>query len=220
MRPLSFDHATAVELMREQLDVFVAAARSFSEYDLLGASRVHGWSRLEVVVHLRLGLEEMVGVCAMQVDDPCDHDAASYWASFAADDDDQVPHILWMRRTATAYNRPEGALRHLDDVAAMLRVALARLPDQPVLFQGKTMTSGDFLATWVVELAVHHLDLGEEAGHPTPGSLTAVRRTVEAIADVDLPHTWNDEVAALIALGRVPLPIDLPELADVLPLSI
>ena len=220
MRPLSFDHATAVELMREQLDVFVAAARSFSEYDLLGASRVHGWSRLEVVVHSRLGLEEMVGVCAMQVDDPCDHDAASYWASFAADDDDQVPHILWMRRTATAYNRPEGALRHLDDVAAMLRVALARLPDQPVLFQGKTMTSGDFLATWVVELAVHQLDLGEEAGHPTPGSLTAVRRTVEAIADVDLPHTWNDEDAALIALGRVPLPIDVPELADVLPLSI
>ena len=220
MRPLSFDHATAVDLMREQLDVFVAAARSFSEYDLLGASRVHGWSRLEVVVHSRLGLEEMVGVCAMQVDDPCDHDAASYWASFAADDDDQVPHILWMRRTATAYNRPEGALRHLDDVAAMLRVALARLPDHPVLFQGKTMTSGDFLATWVVELAVHQLDLGEEAGHPTPGSLTAVRRTVEAIADVDLPHTWNDEDAALIALGRVPLPIDVPELAGVLPLSI
>ncbi len=220
MRPLSFDHTTAVELMREQLDVFVAAAHKFSEYDLLGASRVHGWSRLEVVVHTRLGLEEMVGVCAMQVDGPCDHDAASYWASFAADDDDQVPHILWMRRTASAYTRPEGALRHLDDVAAMLRVALARLPDHPLLFQGKTMTSGDFLATWVVELAVHQLDLGDEAGHPTPGSLTAVRRTVEAIADVDLPHTWDDEHAALIALGRVPLPIDVPELAGVLPLSI
>ena len=220
MRPLSFDHATAVDLMREQLDVFVAAAHSFSEYDLLGASRVHGWSRLEVVVHSRLGLEEMVGVCAMQVDDPCDHDAASYWASFAADDDDQVPHILWMRRTATAYNRPEGALRHLDDVAAMLRVALDHLPDRPVLFQGKTMTSGDFLATWVVELAVHQLDLGEAAGHPTPESLRVVRRTVEAIADVDLPQTWGDEDAALIALGRVPVPDDVPELVAVLPLSI
>ncbi len=67
---------------------------------------------------------------------------------------------------------------------------------------------------------MHQLDLGEEAGHPTPGSLTAVRRTVEAIADVDLPHTWDDEHAALIALGRVPLPIDVPELAGVLPLSI
>ena len=47
MRPLSFDHAICVELMREQLDVLVAAARSFSEYDLLAAARGHGWSRLE-----------------------------------------------------------------------------------------------------------------------------------------------------------------------------
>jgi hypothetical protein len=102
----------------------------------------------------------------------------------------------------------------------MLRVALGRLPDHPVLFQGKVMTSGDFLATWVVELAVHQLDLGEEAGHPTPGSLRAVRRTVEAITDVDLPPTWDDEDAALIALGRVPVPGDVPELVAVLPLSI
>ena len=42
MRPLSFDHAICVELMREQLDVLVAAARSFSEYDLLAAARGHG----------------------------------------------------------------------------------------------------------------------------------------------------------------------------------
>lgn len=142
MRPLSFDHASAVELLRDQLDVFVAAARSFSDYDLLAASRVHGWSRSEVVVHSRLGLEEMVGVCAAQVDDEPDHDAASYWASFAADDDDRVPHIMWMRRT------------------------------------------------------------------------------VEAVADVDLPDAWTDADAALFSLGRVPLPDGAAELVDVLPLSI
>lgn len=220
MRPLSYDHAPAVELLGAQLDTFVAAAESFSEYDLLGASRVHGWSRLEVVVHVRAGLEEMVGVCAAQVNDAPDHDAASYWASFAAADDDQVPHILWMRRTSTAYNRPEGALRHLRDVAATARIALGRMPDHPVLFQGKTMTSGDFLTTWVVELAVHHLDLGEDAGSPTRRSLAAVRRTVESVADVDLPATWNDEDAALIALGRLPLPDDAGQLAGALPVSL
>jgi hypothetical protein len=108
VRPLSYDHATAVGLLRPQLDAFVAAAESFSDYDLLGASRVHGWSRLEAVVHVRAGLEEMVGVCATQVEAEPDHDAASYWASFAADDNDAVPQILWMRRTAAAYSRPEG----------------------------------------------------------------------------------------------------------------
>jgi hypothetical protein len=217
MRPLSFDHSIAVELMKDQLGSFVRAAKSYSEYDLLGSSRVHGWSRLEVVVHTRLGLEEMAGVCAAQVDEEPDHDAASYWATFAEDDDDQVPRIMWMRRTATAYNRPEGALRHLDDVATTLRIALSRLPYLPVLFQGKTMTSGDFLATWVVELAVHQLDLGEEAGHPTAGSLEAVRRTVEAVADVDLPASWSDEDAVLISLGRAPLPEGASRLASRLP---
>lgn len=220
MRPLSYEHVTAAGLMREQLDLFVAAAASYSDYDLLGPSRLHGWSRLELVVHARLGLEEMAGVCAAQVDDRPDHDAASYWASFAEDDDDRVPHIMWMRRTASAYNRPDGALRHLDDVAAILRIALARMPDHPVLFQGKVMTSGDFLATWIVELAVHQLDLGADAGHPSEDALQVVRRTVEAVADVDLPDTWHGEDAALIALGRVPLPDDAAGLARVLPLSI
>jgi hypothetical protein len=219
VRPLSYDHATAAALLRSQLDEFVAGAESFSDYDLLGASRVHGWSRLEVVVHVRAGLEEMVGVCAAQVDAEPDHDAASYWMSFAADDEDPVPHILWMRRTATAYSRPEGALRHLRDVATMARIALERTPDHPVLFQGKTMTSGNFLATWVVELAVHQLDLEDGAGHPTAGSLATVRRTVQAVADVDLPAAWSDEDAALIALGRVPLPEAAIGLGDILPVA-
>jgi len=201
------------------LDAFVAAAQSFSDYELLGASRVHGWSRLEVVVHVRAGLEEMVAVCAARVDAEPDHDAASYWASFVADDDDAVPHILWMRRTATAYNRPEGALRHLSDVAATARTALDRMRDHAVLFQGKTMASGDFLATWVVELAVHQLVLGDDAGPPAAGALATVRSTVQAVRDVDLPTAWSDEDAALIALGRAPLPVGADGLADVLPVS-
>jgi hypothetical protein len=131
-----------------------------------------------------------------------------------------VPQILWMRRTAAAYARPTGALRHLTGVVDTARIALRRMPDHPVLFQGKTMTSGDFLATWVVELAVHQLDLGEAAGHPTPESLAVVRRTAEALADVDLPERWSDEDAALISLGRLPLPADAAHLAGVLPLSI
>ena len=70
VRPLSFGHATCVSLLRAQTQAFVTAAESFSEYDLLWASRCHGWSRLDAVVHVRAGLEEMVGVCAAQVDDP------------------------------------------------------------------------------------------------------------------------------------------------------
>jgi len=43
----------------------------------------------------------------------------------------------------------------------------------PVAFQGHVLTSGDFLTTWAVELAVHHLDLGRDLDitPPTPESL-------------------------------------------------
>jgi Mycothiol maleylpyruvate isomerase N-terminal domain len=221
VRRLSYDHTTSVGLLREQLTAFVDAARSFSELDLLGASRCHGWSRLDAVVHVRAGLEEMMGDCAALVDDPPSHDAASYWESFATGgDDDPVPQILWVRRTAAAYNRPSGALRHLRDVAATADLVLRRMPDHAVLFQGKTMTSGDFLATWVAELAIHHLDLGDGAGRPTDGSLHLARRTVEAIADVDLPAAWRDDDAVLVALGRAPLPGEAGHLGDLLPLRL
>ena len=125
-----------------------------------------------------------------------------------------------MRRTAAAYQRPSSALRHLDDVVGTARLVVRRMPDHPVLFQGKTSSSGDFLATWVVELAVHQLDLGGTAGHPPSAALAAVRRTVEALADVDLPTAWTDEDAALMALGRSPLPADAAHLGGVLPVSL
>jgi hypothetical protein len=126
-----------------------------------------------------------------------------------------------MKRTAMAYNRPSASLRHLTEVVDLGRIALGRMPDHPVLFQGKTMTSGDFLATWVVELAVHHLDLDvDEVSHPRAAALAVVRRTVEAVADVDLPAQWSDAEAALVSLGREPLPADADHLAGVLPISL
>lgn len=221
MRPLSYDHATSVGLLREELAAFVNAAAAFSERDLLGASRCHGWSLLDVVVHVRAGLEEMTAGCAAQAAGPAGHDAASYWASSAdGGEDDPVPHILWLRRTASAYTRPASAVRHLETVGANLNLALAAMPDQPVLFQDKAMSSGDFLATWVVEVAVHHLDLSGATGGPTAESLHVVRQTVEAVADVDLPAAWDDQQSALISLGRVPLPEDAGSLVGTLPVAL
>lgn len=220
MRPYSVDHDTAVAALGEQLTGFVGAAESYDDLDLLGPSLCHGWSRLDLLVHVRLGIEEMAAVCAARVDAEPDHDAASYWRSFAEDDDDPVPHILWTRRTASAYARPGDVFRHLRAVVGLAEVALPAMPDHPVLFQGKVMTSGDFLATWVVELAVHQLDLGPGSGSPTPASLAVVRRTVEAVADLDLPATWDDERAALVALGRTPVPDEAAHLRDLLPVSL
>jgi hypothetical protein len=210
MRPLSFPHDEAVERLCRQVDAFAAAAASLDDLDLLDPSRCRGLSRLEVVVHVRLGIAEMAVGASRPADGPAEHDAASYWVTHPDDrDDDPVPHILWLRRTASAYARPSAAVTHLEDTVRGAVAAVRALSEGVVDFQGKTMTTGDFLATWVVELAVHELDLalaGEQAG------LDWTRRTLEAIAGADLPPSLDDRIAVLLGLGRVPtLPVlDLP----------
>lgn len=221
MRPLSVPHQEAAGLLRAQLSDFVAAASLPSDLSLLGASRCHGWSRLDVVVHVRAGLEEVVGGCAAQTDRAPDHDAASYWSLSLADgqDHDPVPPILWLRRTASAYGRPHAAVRHLRDVVARLGPALERMPDQPVEFQGTVMASGDFLTTWVVELVVHQLDLDVDAP-PRLEALALARTTVEAVAGAGLPAALDDRTAVLVGLGREPVPEGGPDVVPEFPLAL
>jgi hypothetical protein len=205
MKELTFPHEEAVERFTEQVDRFVTAASSGDDLQLLAPSRCHGWSLLDVVVHVRMGLEEMAIGTTCRTDDAPSHDAASYWATHLnGRNDDPVPHILWLRRVASAYARPAGAFTHLKDVATTAINAVRSMSEGVVDFQGKRMESGDFLATWVVELAVHQLDLEVDGGSPT--GLAWARLTVEAVASCDLPSELDDRSAVLIGLGRVPCP--------------
>jgi hypothetical protein len=73
-------------------------------------------------------------------------------------------------------------------VSDALRSSVERLDDGVLAFQGGVLTTGDFLATWAVELAVHQLDLAREVdvAPPTPGALRLARRTVEALTEAGL----------------------------------
>ena len=217
MRHLSFAHAPAVERLGQQIRQTVSAADALSDLQLLAPSRCHGWSALDVVVHLRMGLQEMV-VGAGPTDDGPDHDAASYWASHPDDrDDDPVPHILWVRRVASAYGRPSAAVSHLKDVAEGAIVAVRSMQEGLIAFQGKHLRSGDFLATWVVELAVHQLDFDIDGDEPV--GIDWARRTLEAIADADLSSGMDDRSAVLVGLGRIPPPAGVA-LYDSYPVSL
>ncbi len=204
MRALRVDEADARALFAAQLTGFLAACAGLSEIELLDPSRCRGWSRLEVLVHVRAGLDELAAGIGIRTDHAPDHDAAGYWASHPDDrDEDPVPHILWLRRTASAYLRPGSALRHLVATADRAAAAVAAAGPGTVLFQGKAMAFGDILATWVVELAVHELDL--DAGG-TPAGIRLARRTVEAVADANLPAVAQDVEAVVAGLGRGPWP--------------
>jgi hypothetical protein len=204
MRPLGFPHDAAVDRLCRQVDEFAAAARSVDDMGLLAPSRCVGWSRLEVVVHVRMGLAEMAVGTTLRTDAAPDHDAASYWHSHPDDrDDDQVPHILWLRRVASAHSRPSGAVTHLEAVAEAAKGAVRAMPTGAAEYQGKRMLTGDFLATWVVELAVHQLDLALD---DEPSGTDWARQTLEALAERPLPAALDDHTAVLVGLGRIPCP--------------
>lgn len=207
MQSLSFDRSMMAMCLLDELQAVVATCESLSDLDLLDPALCRGWSRLDTVVHVRSGLAEMaVGCLSVTTAEP-DHDAASHWRSHPDDrDDDPVPHVLWLRRTASAYGRPSAAVRHLAAVAGSIPSVLQAMGEHHIRFQDKVMAGGDYLATWVVELAVHHLDLAVPAPHPTPASLSVARTVLEAIAEHPLPRGMPDEQAVLVGVGRQPWP--------------
>jgi hypothetical protein len=69
----------------DSIDAFRRAVETFSEHELLGASRCHGWSRLDLVTHVLAGWQEMLGGMVSPVDDEPSVDAASYWSAFATE---------------------------------------------------------------------------------------------------------------------------------------
>jgi uncharacterized protein (TIGR03083 family) len=213
---VSLDEARAACV--DSIDSFVRAVDSFSEYNLLGPSRCHGWTRLDVAVHVLAGWQEMLGGMVSPVDSEPTVDAATYWSAFAADyaADDSVPTLMAQRRRAAAYARPESARTQLRDVAAAVRRGVVSYPDRRCLWQGHVFAAGDFLAIWAVENVVHHLDLLCVEPAP-PTALRLARATIEALIQQALPASMSDEEAALVGTGRSAAPAGLDDLAAHLP---
>jgi hypothetical protein len=123
--------------------------------------------------------------------------------------DDDLAHARFVRLVASAYSRPSGLVAHLRKLTgAALRQARAASPDQRLDFQEHVLPVGDFLATWVVEAAVHHLDLVLElpdAPPPATASLQITRATLDALLGQPVPVPWDDATYALKATGRLPV---------------
>ncbi|GIE78735.1 hypothetical protein Aph02nite_46850 [Actinoplanes philippinensis] len=202
---MNVDHEPALAAFRTALDDFVTVAEGLSDLDLMAASRCTGWTAGDVIVHVHLGLQEMLLGLVTRTEETPGTDAATYWRSTPrADEDDQLAAMRFIRLLASSYRRPSGAVRHLLPTAAGVRAAADRLEPGAVRFQGHVLSTGDFLATWAVELAVHQLDLARDlpVPPPAPAALRLARETVEALA-VAAPAGWPDDVVVLLGAGRV-----------------
>lgn len=215
---LRIDLETGRTACAESAESFVAAIDGLDERELLDASRCHGWTRLDVVVHVIHGWYEMLGGLVSPVDEPPTVDAASYWPAFADQfgSDDPIPALMSQRRRTAAYARPASAVAELGDVGAAIGRGIAACADRPLLWQGHVFAAGDYLAVWAVEQVVHHLDL--DTDHAAPASALGVTRaTVEALLGEPLPPAWSDTDAVLVGTGRATPPADLGPLAQRLP---
>ena len=202
----------------DTVKAFMQAAAEFSEYDLLGASRCHGWTRLDVVTHVLGGWQEMLQGMVAPVEEAPTVDAASYWRAFDAEYAalDPVLVLMTQKRRGLAYSRPQAARDQLEDVAGALLRGIEVLRDLPVSWQGHVFAAADFLAVWAVEDAVHQLDLRSQVEVPGSG-LGLARRTIEDLIEDPLPADWSDEQAVLIGTGRVSIPDEHRQLGERLP---
>lgn len=216
--PLTVASDVAGAAFEASVTAFTDAVVSLPEWALLASSRCHGWTRMDVAVHVLAGWQEMLGGFVTVVDDEATVDAASYWTAFAdlMSGSDRVDILMAQRRRAATYVRPRVMLEQLREVADAVLSASVTMRPQPCRWQGQVFAPGDFLAIWTVENVVHHLDLLLDDPPPTRG-LALARATVQALAGAPLPDEWTDEQVALIGSGRMPVPHDATGSATRLP---
>jgi predicted enzyme related to lactoylglutathione lyase len=207
---LHVEHDMARDAVADGLHALLAAVDGLDDRSLLAASRCHGWSVGDVLVHLHLGLQEMLLGLVTATDAEPDADAASYWTAALPTNDpdaDDLAGVRFVRLVASAYRRPAGLVAHLRPTVDGVLTAVGHLRPARVRFQGHVLTTGDFFATWACEVAVHHLDLTAELSlpDPAPGATAIARATVEALAGGPLPAGWTDRHAVLVGAGRLPV---------------
>lgn len=205
------DHEHGVNSCLRALGGLLDAFGQLDDRAMLATSGCFGWNVGDVLTHVHLGLQEMLLALGMYTDEPPDTDAASYWKAFPPNrgviSDDQLDDIQFVRRANAAYRRPADVLRHFAITANGLLDRVPSLPEIAMPFQGKVLASGDFLAIWVVELVIHHIDLQAELTlpDPDPTALNLTRRTIEALVGEELPKSVPDRTVVLVGAGREPL---------------
>jgi hypothetical protein len=200
---MQVDHETGRTGFLDALAALRAVADALDDDQLLAASRCRGWTTGDLLVHVHLGLQEMLIGAVSPTDRAPDTDAASYWHTLPPPSGPgQVSHVRFVRLVAAAHRSPTDAVARMRPTVDAIGAVVGGLPGGVVAFQGHALRTGDFLATWAVELAVHHLDLGAELDVPPPAptGLTLARATVEALAGGTL--SWDDETTVLLGTGR------------------
>ncbi|MFK8907805.1 maleylpyruvate isomerase N-terminal domain-containing protein [Streptomyces sp. YS-3] len=184
----------------------LTAVAELPDQDFERPSGCAGWLVRDLVCHLIVDAQDILITLATPADTEPTADALTYWHVEDHPPTGEDPLDALTVRLAAAYQDP-GLLRfHLDDVgSAAGRAAALADPSARVSTRDLVLTVGDYLATYVMESTLHHLDLvahlPEAAGPPAEG-LAHSRAALEAIAGAAFPAGLSDRDALLVGTGR------------------
>lgn len=183
-----------------------AAVADLSGEDFAKPSGCRGWLVRDLVCHLVIDAQDVLITLVTPASSAVTHDAVTYWAVSDTPPSGDDPLDALIVRLAAAYEDPELLKFHLDDVgAAAGRAAGLADPGLRVSTQEMVLTAGDYLAAYVLEWTLHHLDLVAHlpaAAPPPAEGLARTRSMVERIAGARFPASFTDTDALRVATGR------------------
>lgn len=205
-----------VDIFPQTWSALCAAVAALPDEAFDEPSGCRGWRVRDRVSHLVLDAQDLLITLSTPADTAPSHDSLSYWTPSPTSPDSTSPTDALTVRLATAYEDPAVLRAHFEDLgAAAGRAAMLAHPELPVSTQGKTLTVRDYLGAYVLEAALHHLDLGAHLPSarlpsgsrpsvdlPHPESLAEAREMVERRLRVRLPASWEDADALRVATGR------------------
>ncbi|MFI6931874.1 maleylpyruvate isomerase N-terminal domain-containing protein [Streptomyces sp. NPDC050287] len=164
-----------------------------------------GWLVRDLVCHLIIDAQDVLITLVTPAGTEPTRDAATYWNIVRAPTGDDPLDALTVRMAA-AYEEPWLLKFHLDDVgSAAGRAAALANPAARVGTRDVVLTAGDYLGAYVLEWALHHLDLIAhlpDAAEPPAEALARSRELLEKIAGTAFPASFSDKDALLIGTGR------------------
>ncbi|MFI7299511.1 maleylpyruvate isomerase N-terminal domain-containing protein [Streptomyces sp. NPDC050121] len=181
------------------------AVADLPDEDFSRPSGCAGWLVRDLVCHLIVDAQDVLITLVTPAETEPTRDAVTYWNLVEAPTGDDPLDALTVR-LAAAYEEPWLLKFHLDDVgSAAGRAAELADPSVRVGTRDMVLTTGDYLAAYVLEWTLHHLDLIAhlpDAVEPPPEGLARSRELLEKIAGAAFPPSFSDTDALLIGTGR------------------
>lgn len=201
--------STVRAVLAEELDDLRNIVAGLSDAELVHASGCQGWRVADLLVHLRLGAEDLLHGLAAPCAGPADRDYISCWKDWPARSEVTFSDVRLTWAMAAWYTTAEGLRRHFDDVVDMAASASRAARDGRVRLHGHVQSTEDFLAMWAVEFCLHHLDLlvgVPDRPGPRPGAVELALSTVDGLlGELQRPASWDELTYLRKATGRKPL---------------